>query len=160
MVLETLYIALLGVTLGATITLGAIVAPVVFKAAMYIDNVEIDVFASGRLMSEIFRRYAIFASIALAYSAFYEIWRFWKGDRFISILTLAAIAFVSGGLFAWYYTPAILALQDSGIEATQTLKFDSLHSQSVSVFKIFALSSGALLIYRVSRLFKGRSVFP
>jgi hypothetical protein len=157
--IETFYIVLLGITLGATITIGAIVAPVIFKAAIYIDNVEIDVFASGQLMSEIFRRYAIFASIALVFSAFYETWRFWKGDRRASIMILAAIAFVSGGLFAWYYTPTILALQAEGIEATQTIYFNSLHAQSVSVFKIFAVSSGALFIYRLLPPFKERSFF-
>lgn len=157
--LETFYIVLLGVTLGATITLGAMVAPVIFKAAAYIDNAEIDLFASGRLMSEIFRRYAIFISITLIYGAAYEIWRFYKGERLASVMILAAITLVSGGLFAWYYTPAILALQAQGIEATHTIDFNSLHSQSVSVFKIFATASGALLIYRVLRLFKGQSFF-
>ncbi|MDR1452020.1 MAG: DUF4149 domain-containing protein [Helicobacteraceae bacterium] len=158
-ILETFYVVLLGVTLGATITIGAIVAPTIFKAALYIGSDEIDLFASGRLMSEIFRRYAVFVGATILFSAFYEIWRFWKDDRLTSVLILTALAFVSGGLFAWYYAPTILALQAEGVEATQTIGFNSLHSQSVSAFKIFTLSVGALLIYRVSLLVKGRSSF-
>jgi hypothetical protein len=120
------------------------------------EGVEMDVFASGSLMSEIFRRYSIFVSFSLVFIACYESWRFWKVDRRATELILPAIAFVSGALFAWYYSPAIIALQIEGLEATQSLAFDSLHSQSVVVFKIFAVSNGALAIYRALLRLKGR----
>ncbi|MDR1911325.1 MAG: DUF4149 domain-containing protein [Helicobacteraceae bacterium] len=152
---ESFYIVLLGVMLGSTLTLGAFVAPVVFKAALYMDNEAIGVFDSGRLMSEIFRRYSICVSAALVFSVAYEIWRFWIGDRRLAVALIATIVLISGGLFAWYYVPAIYDLQTQGVDATLSADFGTLHSQSVTLFKIFAAANCVLLAYRVSRLFRG-----
>ncbi|GHS88570.1 hypothetical protein FACS189487_07120 [Campylobacterota bacterium] len=152
-ILDAAYIIVLGLALGSAVTLGALTAPVVFKAALYMDNPSVDLLASGSLMSEIFRRFAYFLTLVLIFIAVYEVRRF-KLERRAATLAAAVITLIAGGAFAWYYTPEVLRMQELGGEAIASIHFASIHRQAEAVFKIFAASCFTLLTIRVMALSK------
>lgn len=146
------YLVLLGVTLGSTLALGAFVAPVIFKASLFLEHLALDTYESGRLMSEIFRRYAHLLVISLAFIALYEGWRIFQGERKVVLIAAGAASLLAGGAFAFYYTPEILSLQTQGIEATLTAHFETVHRQAEAAFKVQSFALGVLLFLRVLRL--------
>ncbi|MDR3346982.1 MAG: DUF4149 domain-containing protein [Helicobacteraceae bacterium] len=145
------YFVVIGALLGATFTLGAFVAPVIFKATLFFDNLPIDVYQSGRLMSEIFRRFNYLLIFALIVVAAYEIWRFVVKDRSKIAMVSAIAVLVFGSLFAAYYVPEILYLQSLGVSHLQTAEFDAIHTQSEYVFKLLLFANLALLITHLLR---------
>lgn len=153
-VINGFYLVLIGVLLGATLALGAFVAPVVFKASLFLDQAVLDTYESGRLMSEVFRRYAHLLVVSLMMVALYEGWRIFKGERGIALIAAAAAVLISGGAFAFYYTPEILTLQSQGVEATLTAGFETVHRQAEAAFKLQSFALGVLLFLRVLRLQK------
>ncbi|MDR2905838.1 MAG: DUF4149 domain-containing protein [Helicobacteraceae bacterium] len=154
---EAFYLTFLGIVLGSTLVLGAIVAPVVFKAALFMDLPAADLLASGRLMSEIFRRFSYILAFASLLIAAYEIWSFFADGREqtaqtgleIAIKSAAAIAVISSAAFAFYYTPEVLRMQELGAEAIDSARFSAIHRQAESVFKILSASLFALLFARL-----------
>lgn len=147
-----LYLVLLGTLLGATMALGAFVAPVIFKAGLFLDQATLDRYESGRLMSEVFRRYAHLLVIALVFVPVFEGWRIARGERGILLIAAATATLVAGGLFAFYYTPEILSLQTQGVEATLTGHFESIHRQAEAAFKALSFALAFLLFLRILRL--------
>lgn len=148
------YLVLLGVLLGSTLALGALGAPVIFGANHYLEEAILSRYESGRIMSEIFARYALILKAALVAIVLYEGWRLRLKERGVMLLIAATAALVAGGAFAFYYTPAILAAQAIGEEATTTAAFDTLHKGAEMSFKLLSFALGALLFLRALRLQK------
>ena len=150
---DIFYIVVLGVIAGTIFCLGALTAPVVFRANLYTD-LALDVYQSGRIMSEIFRRLVYILGFAVITVAAYEIWYFCKKRSTISIAVFAVATIVFASIFAFYQTPVILSMQTAGIEALQTTEFANIHTQSETVFKCLLIAILGLIITRIYKLIR------
>jgi len=149
------YLIILAATFGAVLTLGAIVAPVVFTSDSYVIGVMLDHYNMGLIMSEIFRRFSYVVYFCVTYIVVYEAIMYKTGQR-DRIVYLSAIAAVFSGLmFSSVYVPKILDMQRMGNEVTLSDTFANLHKASELDFKILAV---ALLILFIRRLMLLRRV--
>ena len=153
--LNAFYLLLLGMLLGGTLVLGALTAPVIFGANFFLQEAILSRYESGRLMSEIFARYAVILKAGLAAVVLYEGWRMLQKERGLFLWGAVAAVLLSGGAFAFYYTPAILAAQAVGEAATATAAFEALHTGAEASFKLLSFALAALLFLRLLRLQRG-----
>jgi hypothetical protein len=147
--LDFSYLLVLGMSLGAVLVLGAVVAPVVFHSDRYVVDMFIDHYNMGMIMGEIFRRFAYWAYFLAAYIAFYEAYMYKSGQRDATVFAAAATALFSALMFAAIYVPKILLMQSMGKEATQSDTFANIHVASEIDFKLLAI---ALLVLFIRRL--------
>ena len=142
-----LYLLLIGITLGAIIACGAFSAPSIFRAPAIVPNLEMTVFQSGLLMTSIFIKLNFLLNLVALFILCYEILSFRVSNaRIAPLLGLFSIIFIF--LFTFYYTPYIVYAQNLGEEAIANLTFDSMHTQSVYVFKALMVSLALLFIVR------------
>lgn len=144
---DSFYLLLLGVGVGGIIACGAFAAPVVFGIHDFMPIVTQS--DSGIIMGKIFMRlnaYLVFLMIVIA---------LYEGVGFLSfiekinpiyvkfwlLLGICSIALIA--LFAFYYTPFMLDPQNLFSE-----NFDSMHKQSVWVFKALMFCLSVLFIWR------------
>ena len=146
------YLIVLASVFGAVLTLGAIVAPVIFTSDAYTSGVMLDHYNMGLIMSEIFRRFGYVVYFCVAYIAVYEAVMYKTGERDKIIFVSASMAIFSGLLFAAVYIPRILSMQAAGAEATRSDTFANLHAGSEIDFKIFAVALIVLFIRRLMLL--------
>ncbi|MDR3163178.1 MAG: DUF4149 domain-containing protein [Helicobacteraceae bacterium] len=152
--IDVIYTVLLGALFGAAIALGALVAPVIFRASVYME-IAVDVYQSGKLMSEIFRRFNYALIAALIVITAYECWRWYVRESGVGFLLAALSAVISGGVFAFYCTPFILsAARSDDIEVLSSPSFHSVHSLSEALFKVFVLALLTLFALNLRRLAK------
>lgn len=148
-ILNASYITLLAILLGSTIALGALVAPVIFKANLFFSNTFIDQYESGRLMSEIFRRYSYLLIVSIAAITTFEAYKMVVKDRALFITLFSAMTIISGSLFAFYYTPEILKMVNLGIEAMDSEHFQQIHIESEICFKLLSASIAMTIFLQV-----------
>jgi hypothetical protein len=149
------YLVLLAASFGAVLTLGAIVAPVVFQTDKLGMDILIDRYNAGIIMGTIFEHFSYWLYVVMIYVAAYEVslYKWGQRDR-ISILSALMVIFTSA-MFNGVYIPKILALQDMGREATKSDTFNNLHTASEWDFKILAIALLVLFIRRLMLLKRG-----
>lgn len=143
------YLILLAATFGAVLTLGALVAPVIFNPNTHLVDVTLDRYNSGMLMSEIFRRFAYVLYAIGTMVVLYEAYWYKMGQRDATSFASAFVVVFTAFMFSSVYVPKILAMQALGAEATQSDTFATLHIASELDFKILAV---ALIVLFVRRL--------
>ncbi len=146
------YLIVLAATFGAVLTLGAIVAPVIFTSDAYTVGVMLDHYNMGIVMSEIFRRFSYVINFSVTYIVIYEAIMYKTGERDKYTALFAFMSVFSGFMFSSVYVPRILAMQAAGSEATLSDTFANLHAASELDFKILAISLLGLFIRRLMLL--------
>ncbi len=150
------YLMLLGVGLGLVLTLGAIVAPVIFHANDYLGSVLLSHYQMGLLMTAIFLKGNYFLNFLAGAILLREGYAYKSFDRDILVIPSAATALLMIFLFTLYYTKEIVALQALGAEVTQSETFLAMHKASELDFALLALSLALLLGRRLYLLHKGK----
>ncbi|MDR1554916.1 MAG: DUF4149 domain-containing protein [Campylobacteraceae bacterium] len=145
----TTYLLLIGICIGAEITVGALVASVIFFPGAYLGEGVLSHFQSGILMTQVFLRFNILLMICTFFMAAYEIYSYFiKNQDFISAVILFIV--LAGALaFVLYFTPYIVEAQKLGAEATSTKEFKDIHSFSELVIKAVLVGQIALFFRRV-----------
>ena len=147
------YLLLIAMSLGAILVLGIFVTATIFHSNEYLSTVMLTHYDQGLLMTEIFRRFAYFLTF-LAFAVFVFEGNEYKRGRRDKISMISAFFIIATALmFSGVYTPEIMALQDQGMEATQSEAFESLHLGSEVDFKVLALSLAVLFIQRMRLMF-------
>ncbi len=149
------YLMLLGVTLGLVLTLGVVVAPVVFNANDYLGKELLDHYQMGLLMTAIFIKgnYLLnFTALAILLREGYAYKSF---DRDKIVVPSAATAVLMIFLFTLYYTKQIVSLQAEGVSIVDDPTFVNIHRASELDFKLLALSLALLLGRRLYLMLKG-----
>lgn len=146
------YLVILAASFGAVITLGVLVAPVVFNPNALLVDVTLDRYNSGMLMSEIFDRFSSWLYAVTVMVALYEAMWYKMGQRDALSFASAFIVIASSLLFSAVYVPKILAMQALGAEATQSDTFANIHMASEIDFKILAVALVVLFIRRLMLL--------
>ena len=148
------YLILLGAMLGAGLYAGIVVAPVTFNTDQWIGTEVLTQFQEGQIMTENFLRLSYLVNVVVVAILLYEGYKYKKFER--DIVTQVATFFVlaTGLLFAQYYIPDIIALQEQGVEATKSVAFLNTHKGSEINFKIFSLALLVLLVQNMRKACK------
>ncbi len=148
-----LYLFMLAFGCGVIISLGVLVAPVIFYAHNYIsDGTILSQFQSGLIMTEIFIRGGYILTFIAAFVTLYELFAYSSTHSKKRFIIFGGIAVISILLFTLYYTPAVVELQKQGENVLAQSHFNSLHKQSVWVFEIALLSLVGLFASRIMSL--------
>ncbi|WQX66970.1 DUF4149 domain-containing protein [Helicobacter pylori] len=143
------YLLLLGILGGSLITLGMMVAPIVFKAPSILPEFNLTLFESGKLMSQIIVRFNFLLGAIGFVVLLYEIISFIYSKRSLVYLILGVAIGALCLLFVFYYTPYILNAQKVGEAALQSAEFARSRAQSEWLFKELLVLVCALFFLRL-----------
>ncbi|MGL2351372.1 DUF4149 domain-containing protein [Helicobacter pylori] len=143
------YLLLLGILGGSLITLGMMVAPIIFKAPSILPEFNLTLFESGKLMSQIIVRFNFFLGAIGFVVLLYEIISFIYSKRSLVYLILGVAIGALCLLFVFYYTPYILNAQKVGEAAIQSAEFARSHAQIEWLFKELLVLVCALFFLRL-----------
>ncbi|MCH9814048.1 MAG: DUF4149 domain-containing protein [Epsilonproteobacteria bacterium] len=143
--LTVIYLIILGITLGAGLYAGVVVAPVTFHSELYLGSEILSRFQEGLIMSENFARLGYLVTFTVLIVTLYEGYKYKMFQRDTTVSIAAFLVLTSGLLYAHYYIPQILEMQKEGESITTSSTFENLHYASELDFKLFALSLLVLL---------------
>lgn len=147
--IDSAYLLLLGVCVGVMVACGAISAPVIFQAGEILA-MPITKDQSGVLMGIIFQKLSNLLYIVGMVVFVFELFaaRLFRTSGIIIVLS-AGVSIIMILLFNLYYMPYILSAPDS-----HSAEFESMHFQSVMVFKILTISLAVLFVAKCLKLFR------
>ena len=148
------YFILLGITLGAGLYAGIVVAPVVFHSELWLGSEILSRFQEGLIMTENFVRLGYLVDFTMLAVALYEGFKYKNFDRDTVTTASAFVVLATGLLYVHYYMPQILAFQKEGEESMQNKLFENTHFASELDFKLFALALTILLARNLWRTLK------
>ncbi|MGL2735436.1 DUF4149 domain-containing protein [Helicobacter pylori] len=143
------YLLLLGILGGSLITLGMMVAPIIFKAPSILPEFNLTLFESGKLMSQIIVRFNFLLDAIGFVVLLYEIISFIYDKRSLVYLILGVAIGALCLLFVFYYTPYILNAQKVGEAVLQSAEFARSHAQIEWLFKELLVLVCALFFLRL-----------
>ena len=136
--INLLFLALI---MGIELSLGVMVAPVIFNASNYLGSDVLSLFQSGILMSQIFVQFGYVLLFVSGFNFLYELYCVFKVEQNFKIkfskFLLSCIVLVLSLLFVFYFMNYIL--QNQTIEGVNTKEFYSMHSASETTMKIILL---------------------
>lgn len=145
------YLIFLSAVLGSGLFAGIVVAPVTFHTEEWLGAEILTQFQEGQIMTENFLRLSFLVNVLIVCVVLYEGYKFKKFERDTLTQIATFLVLATGLLFSQYYIPDIIAMQEQGMEATQSTAFINTHKGSEINFKIFSF---ALLILIVQNMRK------
>lgn len=149
-----LYLPLIGVTIGVALSSGAMGAPVIFNANLYLGQEILSHFQEGVLMTAIFERGNILIALTSVMILLVEGYHFLYFYRDRITFFSAFVAVCTGFLFVFYYTPQILEFQARGESVVSDPLFQKAHLASEIDFKLFLAAAMLLLVRYLMRRLK------
>lgn len=125
--------------IGTELTLGILVAPVIFFPQNIIGEGVLTHFMSGQMMTKIFLKFNYALLFVSAFVAVSELFDLRKKLAFSLKFSTFMLSFLNLALalsFVFIFTPFIVQAQSLGAEATQTAEFAKMHSASEYVMKV------------------------
>ena len=125
--------------IGTELTLGILVAPVIFFPQNIIGEGVLTHFMSGQMMTKIFLKFNYVLLFVSAFVAVSELFDLRKKLAFSLKFSTFMLSFLNLALalsFVFIFTPFIVQAQGLGAEATQTAEFAKMHSASEYVMKV------------------------
>ena len=146
-----IFIITLGTVLGAGLLAGIVVAPTIFHSELFLGSELLSHFQEGLLMTHVFEKLSYAVNLLVVVVILYEVIKYkaFESDRW-SLMTTFLVA-GTGLMFTSYYMPDILEMQSVGELMTQSDAFINTHKGSEINFKIFSLSTLALLILNLKK---------
>lgn len=128
--------------IGTELTLGILVAPVIFLPQSIIGEGVLTHFMSGQMMTKIFLKFNYVLLFVSAFVAVSELFDLRKKLAFSLKFSTFMLSFLNLALalsFVFIFTPFIVQAQGLGAEATQTAEFAKMHSTSEYVMKVMLI---------------------
>ncbi len=125
--------------IGTELTLGILVAPVIFFPQNIIGEGVLTHFMSGQMMTKIFLKFNYVLLFVSAFVAVSELFDLRKKLAFSLKFSTFMLSFLNLALalsFVFIFTPFIVQAQSLGADATQTAEFAKMHSASEYVMKV------------------------
>ena len=125
--------------IGTELTLGILVAPVIFFPQNIIGEGVLTHFMSGQMMTKIFLKFNYVLLFVSAFVAVSELFDLRKKLAFSLKFSTFMLSFLNLALalsFVFIFTPFIVQAQSLGADATQTEEFAKMHSASEYVMKV------------------------
>ncbi len=148
------YLTLLGVTLGAVLYAGIVVAPVIFHAGEYLGEGVLSHYQEGVLMTQNFIGLSYLVTVTMIAVFLYEGYKYKMFERDKLTTVFALLLLMTGALFNWYYLPDIVTMQMAGEEMTRSETFQNVHKASEIDFKIFAAAILGLMVQNMRKACK------
>jgi len=148
------YLVLLGMTLGAGLFAGIVVAPVTFHTDQWLGSEVLSHYQEGLIMTQSFVRLSYLVNFTLLVVFLYEGYKYKKFERDTITQVATFFVFATGLLFAHYYIPDILTMQTAGEAMTQSDAFLSTHKGSEINYKIFSLALLVLMVRNMQKACK------
>lgn len=148
------YFIVVGLTLGATIYAGAVVAPVTFNTDVLFGSQLLNQFQEGMIMAKNFLRLSYALIVSAIVIALYEILKLKNGTKDIYSIVPATIVIITSLLFAFYFVPEIIQMQSLGESMTQSNTFNSIHKASETNVKILVFAQLFLFVLNLYRNLK------
>ena len=145
------YLILLGVTLGAALYAGVVVAPVTFHSEQWLGAPLLSRYQEGLIMTQNFVRLHYVVDATVVAILLYEGYKFKMFERDKLTLAAAFVAVATGLMFGHYYIPDIITMQLGGEAMTQSQTFANVHKGSEINMKLFV---AALLLLMVQNMRK------
>ncbi len=149
-----LYFIVIGVTLGATIYAGTVVAPVTFNTDVLFGSQVLTQFQEGMIMAKNFLRLSYAMIVSAIVIAVYEILKLKSGTKDIYSIIPATIVVITSLLFAFYFVPEIIQMQSLGESMTQSTQFQNIHKGSEMNVKIMVFAQLFLFIRNLYKSIK------
>jgi len=148
------YLILLGSVLGAGLFAGIVVAPVTFHTEQWLGAEVLSHYQEGQIMTQNFLKLSYLVNVTVIAVFFYEGYKYKKFER--DTITQVATFFVmaTGLLFAHYYIPDILLMQEAGETMTQSEAFLNTHKGSEINYKVFSLALLVLMVRNMQKACK------
>ncbi|OUT16965.1 hypothetical protein B9N60_07265 [Campylobacter concisus] len=137
--MRSIYFLLLAAVIGTELTLGILVAPVIFSPQNIIGEGVLTHFMSGQMMTKIFLKFNYVLLFVSAFVAVSELFDLRKKLAFSLKFSTFMLSFLNLALalsFVFIFTPFIVQAQSLGADATQTAEFAKMHSASEYVMKV------------------------
>ena len=137
--------------IGTELTLGILVAPVIFVPQSIIGDGVLTHFMSGQMMTKIFLKFNYVLLFVSAFVAVSELFDLRKKLAFSLKFSTFMLSFLNLALalsFIFIFTPFIVQAQSLGAEATQTAEFAKMHSASEYVMKVMLVLQLILFFVR------------
>lgn len=148
------YLILLSAMLGAGLYAGIVVAPVTFNTELWLGSDILTRFQEGQIMTENFLRLSYLVNVVIVAVVFYEGYKYKKFERDTLTQIVTFFVLATGLLFAHYYIPDIIAMQQQGVEMTQSEAFINTHKGSEINFKIFSVALIVLIVQNMRKACK------
>ena len=161
----SIYIFIIAALIGIELSLGALVAPVVFFPQQIIGEGVLSHFQSGQLMSEIFARYGgILIAVSIICLVFEMInFNNNKSQSFrlrLSTLMLTLINIILALLFVLYFTDYVISAQKIGAGATMTPEFAQIHAASEWCMKLIIVFQTVLFFAKILPTLAAKKAAP
>ncbi|MCI7047582.1 MULTISPECIES: DUF4149 domain-containing protein [Helicobacter] len=148
---SALYLLFIALSIGLILA-SAFSASVVFRGASLAEGLDITLFQSGILMTQIFIKVNFLLNILALLILIYELITLQTTrQKFIPLLGFINAILIL--LFTLYYTPYIIEAQTIGESAIETLEFNQMHQQSELVFKTLLITLILLFFTRFFGIF-------
>jgi hypothetical protein len=148
------YLILLGITLGAGLFAGIVVAPVTFHTEQWLGSELLSHYQEGLIMTENFVKLSYLVNVAVIAVILYEGYKYKMFERDTTTQVATFFVIATGLLFAHYYMPDILTMQMAGEAMTQSEAFVNTHKGSEIDFKLFSLSLLVLMVRNMQKACK------
>jgi hypothetical protein len=148
------YLMLLGITLGAGLFAGAVVAPVTFHTQNWLGSEVLTHYQEGLIMTENFVRLSYLVTATVIAVALYEGYKYKKFERDTTTQIATFFVMATGLMFGHYYVPDIVNMQLAGEAMTQSEAFINTHKGSELNFKIFSLALLVLMVRNMQKACK------
>lgn len=145
------YLILLGITLGAGLFAGVVVAPVTFHTEQWLGSELLSHYQEGLIMTENFVRLSYLVNVAVIAVVLYEGYKYKMFERDTTTHVATFFVIATGLLFAHYYMPDILTMQMAGEAMTKSETFVNTHKGSEIDFKLFLLSLFVLIVRNMQK---------
>ncbi len=148
------YIALLGMTLGAGLFSGMVVAPVIFHTENWLGSDVLTHYQAGLIMTQNFIMLSYLVTFTVIAVFLYEGYKYKKFERDTTTQIATFFVIVMGLMFGHYYLPDILLMQQAGEEMTKSVEFINTHKGSEINFKLFSLALLVLMVRNMQKACK------
>lgn len=139
-IFASLYLFCLAGTAIGIFVLGALVAPIIFHSEIIFGIKLLTRYDAGLMMSEIFSRFnyilLITGAIIIAFEGFLSVNK--KNSVFMIILSLFNVLAI--GVYAFIFTPKIIAFQAKGEDMINSDAFETIHMLAEIDFKLLLLT--------------------
>lgn len=132
--------------------LGAMVAPIIFHSEVIFGVKLLARYDAGLMMSEIFSRFNYLLLTTAALTVAFEGFLAANKKNSAAMIILSVINVLGIGIYAFYFTPQIIAYQAMGEEAIRTPEFETLHKFAELDFKILLFTLILAFFVRFSRI--------
>ena len=149
--IKAIYLLIIGITIGASLYAGAVVAPVTFHSEKWLGSELLNRFQEGLIMTHNFIGLGYFILVSMIAIFLYEGYKYksFNRDPYTIIASLGAI--MSGALFKFFYMDSIIKMQKEGESVINSKIFENMHKGSEIALVLFIIFLITLFIRDLQR---------